>query len=200
MKSPVVNKSLEVRLWAKFSRDALKWSVVHVGLLGVLIYDVSQKCKYANSKLYWIEYFAIGILACSLLYYLARYLYFSVIWEPVVGTVEQQRLLQFEDKDASFVVRKKESKKQAGFRGGNNNNATLNFSNLNCSYNDSHNLSGYSSAGQNQSMQFNHSLNMSNYSSANNTKPQSAFASPYLAVIADQDLFMEPASLNNLLE
>lgn len=195
MKSPVVNKSLEVRLWTKLSRDALKWSVVHVGLLGVLIYDVQQKCKWSDSKLYWIEYGAIGILSLSLLYYIARYLYFSVIWEPVVGTEDQKRLLQFEDKDASFVIRKKESPRNV-LRV--TNNATLNFSNLSCSFNDSHNMSGYSSPGQNQSLRINHSLNMSNYSSANNTKP--AFSSPYLAVNADNDLFMEEASLNNLLE
>lgn len=193
MKSPVVNKSLDLRLWAKLSRDALKWSLLHVAVLGVLIYDVSKKCKYADSKLYYIEYFAMLIVGSSLFYYVCRYLYFSFIWEPVVGTVEQKRLLQF-DNDASFVVRK-ESPKVPGTRV-NTNNAALNFSNLSCSFNDSH-MSGYSSPGRNQSLHINHSLN---YSSANNTKPQSAFSSPYLGVTTDNDLFMEAASLNNLME
>lgn len=196
MKSPVVNKSLDIRLWAKLSRDALKWSLVHVTILGVLIYDVSKKCKYADSKLYYIEYFAMLIVGCSLFYYICRYLYFSFIWEPVVGTVEQKRLLQF-DNDASFVVRK-ESPKMPGGERANTNNATLNFSNLSCSFNDSHNMSGFSSPGRNQSLHINnHSLN---YSSANNTKPQSAFSSPYMGVTTDNDLFMEPASLSNLME
>lgn len=197
MKSPVVNKSLDVRLWAKLSRDALKWSLLHVAILGVLIYDVSKKCKYAESKLYWIEYCAIGIISCSLLYYIIRYLYFSVIWEPVVGTAEQKRLLQFEDKDASFVIQKDSPRGGVpGIRLNSNNNATLNFSNISCSFNDSH-ISGYSSPpSQNQSIHINHSLNYS----SNAAKPQSAFSSPYLARNADNDLFMEPASLNNLME
>lgn len=187
---------MDARLWAKHSRDALKWSVVHVGVLGILFYDVSKKCKYADSPLYWIEYLAIGIVTCSLVYYICRYLYFSFIWEPVVGTVEQRRLLQFDDKDASFVVKTPDIKGAAATPRA-NNNATLNFSNLSCSFNFNDSLmSGYSSASQNQSMQYNQTLNYS----SNNTKPQSTFSSPYLAATTDNDLFMEPASLNGLLE
>lgn len=144
-------------------------------------------------RLYWIEYSAIAIVGCSLVYYLGRYLYYSIIWEPVEGTEEQKRLLQFDDKDASFVVRKKTPPKVVGRSA--TNNATLNFSNLSCSFNDSHNISGFSSPNRSH---INSSLNA--YSSANNTKPQSAFSSPYMAVNADNDLFMEPSSLNNLLE
>lgn len=190
MKPPVVvNKSLEVRLWAKFRQDALKWCAIHVALLGLLVYDVSKKCKYVDSKLYWVEYGAIGVVGCSLLYYIIQYLYYNVMWEPVVGTEEQKRLLQFEDKDDSFVVKNRDSPRLHA-----NHNPAMNFSNL--SFNDSHNISGYS----NQSLHFNRSLNMSNYSSAIHTKSQSTFSSPYSAVNADNDLFVEPASLANLLE
>lgn len=181
-------QSLQIHLWTKLSRDALKWSTIHAFILSILIYDVSNKCKYAASKWYWIEYFAIVIVAFSLVYYLGRYLYFSLNWEPVVGTAEQKQLLQFDDKDASFVVRKKQSPKPGTRMSA---NASLNFSNISCSLNDTYNISTYSSPSQN------HSLNMS---SANNTKPQSTFSSPYLAANVDTDFFLEPSTLNSLLK
>lgn len=194
MKSPVVNKSLDLRLWSKLSRDALKWSLLHAAILGILVYDVSNKCKYADSKLYWIEYFSIAIVSASLFYYIVRYIYYSVIWEPVVGTSDQKRLLQFEDKDNSFVIRKKQS--PGPVSSPLLPNASLNFSNLSCSFNDSMNLSGYSSPNQSH---INLSMNLSNNNMAKQQAP--TFSSPYLASNAgDQDFFVEPASLNQLLE
>lgn len=186
MISPVVKKSLDLRLWSKISRNALKWSLLHAAILGVLVYDVSNKCKYADSKLYWIEYLLIGIVACSLVYYIVRYIYYSVIWEPVVGTEDQKRLLQFENKDNSFVIRKKPSPGHGPSP-----------SSLSCSLTDSLNLSGYSSPNQSQSMHINHSMSLS----SNNAKQQATFSSPYMPANAgDQDFLLEPASLNHLLE
>lgn len=199
MNSPVLNKSLQVRLWTKQSRDALKWIVVNSVILSVLVCDVMQQCKFSTSKLYYIEYAAISILCCSIFYHVVRYLYFSAIWEPVVGTVDQKRLLQFDDKDASFIVqRKNDSATKTPQR-----NTTMNFSNISCSlFNDSTmNLSGYTSPSPNQSMHMNHTLNLSNYSPAHTTQPQPTFTSPYLAANnLDDDLLMEPASLNSLME
>lgn len=50
----VLKKSLDIRLFGKFSRDALKWSAVHVGVLAILLYDVSKKCKFADSKFVYL--------------------------------------------------------------------------------------------------------------------------------------------------
>ena len=189
MRSPVLNKSLDVRLWTKLYRDARKWSIVNVAILCVLIYDVSLKCSDASS-LFWIEYIAIGIVSLSLVYSLGRYIYFKFTWDPVVGTGEQKRLLQFEDKDSSFVVRKVNDTPTPSNRRA-APNTTLNLSS--CSFNDSLNVSTFSTPGQ--------SLHLNNQS-LSASRPQPAFSSPYLATrnAMDQDLLLEPASLNSLLE
>lgn len=199
MKAPVVSRSLDLLLKAKLCREALKWSIAHVVILGILCYDVSKKCQYSFSKLYYIEYSAIVVLSLSLLYYFCRYLYFSITWEPVVGSADQKRLLQFEDKDNSFVVMKASPAPPTS------NRVSLSMS---CNFNDSNllNLSGYSPGNPNQSLQMNRTLNISNYSPNNNSMGQPSqptFSSPYLAANAmdkDVDLFMEPKSLNSLLE
>lgn len=187
MKSPVLKKSLDVRLRTKLSRDAFKYSLVNSLVIGVILYDVSRRCP--DSWL-WIEYLALGINVLSLLYYLGRFLYFSITWEPVVGTEAQKRLLQFDDKDSSFLVRKETPDPRSGNTAYLNN--TLNFSNLSCSFNESMNVSAFSSASQNQSLHLN-----------SQTKSNSNFASPYLSSASnamDQDLLLEPSSLNNLFE
>lgn len=96
-RSPIVDKSLGIYLQAKTSRSDLKWGTINVVLLSILLFDLSNKCPYAFSKWYYLEYAAAGLLGLSVLYYFSRYFFFWFTFEPINGTQEQRKLLHFDD-------------------------------------------------------------------------------------------------------
>lgn len=102
--SPIVDKSLSLNLRLK-RKSSLVYAGINVLLLAIILYDISNKCKFNYSALY-IEYTAVGILILSLVYNTCRYLYNLLIFEPVAGTGDQRRLLGYNDKDSSFVLKK----------------------------------------------------------------------------------------------
>lgn len=96
-RSPIVDKSLNVYLETKQNRTDLKWGVINVLVLSVLLFDISNKCPYAFSKWYYLEYAAAASLSLSVLYYFIRIFHFWFTFEPIKGTQEQRRLLRFDD-------------------------------------------------------------------------------------------------------
>lgn len=95
--SLIVNRSLDIYLETKISRNYLKWGTVNVLLLSILLFDLSNKCPYAFSKWYYVEYIAAACLSLSVLYYFAKYFYIWFAFKPVQGTSEQRRLLHFNE-------------------------------------------------------------------------------------------------------
>lgn len=95
--SPIVGKGLDIYLQNKQKRNILKWGTINVLVLSVILFDISNKCPYAFSKWYYVEYVAAAILSLSVLYYFSKYFYFWITFEPLKGTSAQQKLLHFDD-------------------------------------------------------------------------------------------------------
>lgn len=100
-RSEVVDKGLDIQLHTKTSRHALKWGLINVVILSVLMMDISNRCPFTYSKWFYVEYAAAGFLAISVLYQFGRYFHFIFSFQPIRGTVEQKRLLQFNDTGTS---------------------------------------------------------------------------------------------------
>lgn len=96
-KSPIVQKGLEIILQNKQKRDYLKWGGINVLLLSLLLLDIINRCPYSFSYWYYVEYVAAILLSLSITFYLFKYLFFWITFEPVNGTVAQQKLLHFDD-------------------------------------------------------------------------------------------------------
>lgn len=94
-KSEIVDRGLDVYMQAKASRHALKWGSINVVLLSILMFDISNKCPFAFSKWYYLEYAVTACLALSVMYYFGKYFYILFSFEPVKGTEAQRKLLQF---------------------------------------------------------------------------------------------------------
>ena len=75
-----------------------------MGLLSVLLFDISNKCPYSFSQWYYLEYAAAAILGLSVVYYFGRYFYYVFSKEPLRGTEFQRKLLKFEVDDTSFIA------------------------------------------------------------------------------------------------
>lgn len=104
-RSPIVEKTLRIHLQTKTSRNDLKWGSINVALLSILLFDISNKCPFAFSNWYYIEYAAAILLGLSVLYYFSRYFFYWFTFEPIKGTQEQRRLLHFSE-GGEFVIRK----------------------------------------------------------------------------------------------
>ncbi|XP_055625345.1 transmembrane protein 209 [Toxorhynchites rutilus septentrionalis] len=109
-RSPLVDKTLDVYLNNKRSRECLQWGSINIVLLSIIFFDISSKCPYSFSQWYYLEYAAAGILSCSALYYFARYFYYIFSKEPLTGTENQRKLLKFEVNDKSFIIKTPKSK------------------------------------------------------------------------------------------
>lgn len=96
-RSEIVDKGLNIQLHSKTSRHALKWGLINVVILSVLMMDISNRCPFTYSKWFYVEFAVAGLVAASVLYQFCRYFHFIFSFEPIKGTVEQKRLLQFND-------------------------------------------------------------------------------------------------------
>ncbi|XP_055605451.1 transmembrane protein 209 isoform X2 [Uranotaenia lowii] len=103
-RSPLVDRTLDLYLTNRRSRECLKWGTINVAILSVLLFDISNKCPYAFSNWYYLEYAASAILGCSVLYYFGRYFFYVFCREPLKGTEQQRKLLKFDVDDNSFVT------------------------------------------------------------------------------------------------
>lgn len=95
--SPIVRKSLDIFLDNKKKRNYLKWGTINTVILSVLMYDIKNKCPFAYSKWYYIEYVVAGLFALSVLYYFTKFMFLWLTFEPIKGTQAQRKLLHFED-------------------------------------------------------------------------------------------------------
>lgn len=95
--SPLVKKGLDIYLENKNKRNYLKWGTINAVFLAVMMYDIKNKCPFAYSNWYYIEYVAAGLLALSVLYYFIKYIFLWLTFEPIKGTQAQRKLLHFDD-------------------------------------------------------------------------------------------------------
>lgn len=95
--SPIVKKGLDIYLTNKKKRNYLKWGSMNAVILSVLMYDIKNKCPFAYSKWYYIEYIVAGLFALSVLFYFTKYLFLWLTFEPIKGTQAQRKLLHFDD-------------------------------------------------------------------------------------------------------
>lgn len=95
--SAIVQKGLDINLQKKQKRTYLKWGTINVLILSLLLIDITNRCPYAFSNWYYVEYAAAVVLSLSIVYYLCGYLFFWITFEPVKGTAAQQKLLHFDD-------------------------------------------------------------------------------------------------------
>uniref|UniRef100_A0A182N9A0 Transmembrane protein 209 n=1 Tax=Anopheles dirus TaxID=7168 RepID=A0A182N9A0_9DIPT len=102
--SPIMNRTLELNLNKKRSKECLRWGTVHMLLLSVVLFDISNKCPYSFSHLYYVEYMAAVILGVSMVYYYSCYFYYVFSLEPIHGTEHQRRILKFDPNDSSFIT------------------------------------------------------------------------------------------------
>ncbi|KXJ84119.1 hypothetical protein RP20_CCG017529 [Aedes albopictus] len=104
LRSPLVDRTLDLKLNIRRARECLVWGSINVGLLSVLLFDISNKCPYSFSQWYYLEYAAAAILGLSVVYYFGRYFYYVFSKEPLRGTEFQRKLLKFEVDDTSFIA------------------------------------------------------------------------------------------------
>lgn len=95
--SPIVKKSLDIYLDNKKKRNYLKWCAINCVFLSILMYDIRNKCPFASSKMYYIEYMVAGVFALSALFYFIKYMVLWLTFEPIKGTQAQRKLLHFDD-------------------------------------------------------------------------------------------------------
>lgn len=95
--SPIVKKGLDIYLDNKKKRYYLRWGCINSLILSVMMYDINNKCPFAYSKWYYIEYVIASMLALSVCYYFIKYMFLWVTFEPIKGTQAQRKLLHFED-------------------------------------------------------------------------------------------------------
>lgn len=93
----VVERGLDLRLRAKQANDFLKWGTINIVILAVLLYDISNKCPYAESVWFYVEYAGAAISALSVLACFLKYFIYLMRTEPIQGTEQQKSLLQFQD-------------------------------------------------------------------------------------------------------
>lgn len=124
-RNQLVDRSLDIQLLAGQCRYFFKWGCINAVLLSIVLYDMAQRqrhqqnCPYASSvgsdaadalaeNLDWwwhqAEQGLAVLLALSICYNFVRLFYGRLSMQPLRGTVEQRRLLRFDDGDASFVT------------------------------------------------------------------------------------------------
>ncbi|XP_037944362.1 transmembrane protein 209-like [Teleopsis dalmanni] len=210
-KSGMLQDGLDLRMRAKSANYCLKWSVIYVILFALLFYDLSFKCPRACSKWYWVEYALTTYVAISGIICVGKYLYYILSTVPLRGTMEQQRLLQFNENDKSFVVGELDEINDNLKYNGNEITIDSSFLSWHSSFNDSRNLatSNLHSRRQgspihqnlsSQQMQYQSFINSSNPNTLENSNysNNSAYASPYR--YTREDLIENEESLEKYLK
>lgn len=100
--SPIVRKGLDIYLKSKRKRQYLAWGSINAVLLSIIVYDIRNKCPFAYSKWYYVEYAIAAFLGLSVLYYFSKYIFLWLTFKPIRGTQLQRKLLSFEDAGKIF--------------------------------------------------------------------------------------------------
>lgn len=108
----LVERGLDLRLRAAKAKYYLKWGSINVILLAILLFDISNKCPYAESNWYYLEYALATVVGLSVLACFCKYFLYVFHTQPVQGTQQQKNLLKFDDNDNSFVTSNPNKKKQ----------------------------------------------------------------------------------------
>ncbi|XP_055531516.1 transmembrane protein 209 [Wyeomyia smithii] len=112
-RSPLVDRTLDLYLNNRRSRECLKWGSLNIVLLSVILFDISNKCPYSFSQWYYLEYAAAALLATSVVYYFSCYFFHLFSKEPLRGTDYQRKLLKFDVDDNSFITTAPAAKKES---------------------------------------------------------------------------------------
>ncbi|XP_075161880.1 transmembrane protein 209 [Haematobia irritans] len=108
----IVERGLDLRLRATKAKYYLKWGSVNVVLLAILLFDISNKCPYAESNWYYVEYAAAAIVGLSVLACFLKYFIYVFHTPPVQGTQQQKNLLKFDKNDSFFISNNPNKNKQ----------------------------------------------------------------------------------------
>lgn len=95
--SPIVHKSLDIYLKNKQKRSYLKWGSINALILSIVMLDINNKCPFAFSYWFYLEYAIAGLLSLSVLYYFMNFVYTWLTFEPIKGTLAQRKLLHFNE-------------------------------------------------------------------------------------------------------
>lgn len=133
-KNEILNKSLDLQLKTNQVRNYLKWGFINFIILIILWTDISNQCYYITSKWLYVEYAIIGLVTINLIVYILKYIYHLITFDPVKGTIEQKKLLEFDDIDNSFVIDDGLQKIKVDIKPGPMNETILNW---HSSFNDS---------------------------------------------------------------
>lgn len=99
-----MERGLDLRLRAAKAKYYLKWGSINVILLAILMFDISNKCPYAESNWYYVEYAAAGVVGLSVLACFCKYFLYVFHTQPVQGTQQQKNLLKFDDNGKRFCI------------------------------------------------------------------------------------------------
>ncbi|XP_022215445.1 transmembrane protein 209 [Drosophila obscura] len=110
--SPLVEKSLDLRLRGAQAKTYLKWCTINVALLSLLLFDLSQTCP----SLHWTYFFVAEcsvttVTALSALACLAKYLWLCLSGDQVLGTDVQKCLLDGYDDNSFRTIFTRKAKK-----------------------------------------------------------------------------------------
>lgn len=61
------------------------------------MFDISNKCPFAESKWYYVEYAVTAFVAFSMVACFLKYFWYIFYKKPVRGTKEQKMLMKFDD-------------------------------------------------------------------------------------------------------
>lgn len=92
-----MEQSLDLKLRASKAKYYLKWGSFNVVILAILMFDISNKCPYAESNWYYVEYVAAAIVGLSMLACFLKYFLYIFYTQPVQGTRQQKNLMKFDD-------------------------------------------------------------------------------------------------------
>ncbi|XP_030385426.1 transmembrane protein 209 [Scaptodrosophila lebanonensis] len=184
--SPVVERSLNLRLRSAQAIKYLKWGCLHSVILVLLILDLSQTCGvFKKSLWYMIEYaIAIFIFMCAVAC-LGKYMWFLCSSGYNFGT-EQQRTLLYNGNDNSFKTISLHQKKRRSYEPDTDVEDDLPIVNWHSSFEESRwgsqsmrrspSPMRSSQQQQNTNTSFNNTNNSLNISNISN---ESAYKSPY---------------------
>ncbi|XP_023303699.2 transmembrane protein 209 isoform X1 [Lucilia cuprina] len=108
----LVEQSLDLKMRASKAKYYLKWGSFNVIILAILMFDISNKCPYAESNWYYLEYGVATIVGLSMLACFLKYFLYIFYTQPVQGTRQQKNLMKFDDNDNSFITTTPKKKEQ----------------------------------------------------------------------------------------
>ncbi|KAM7355476.1 transmembrane protein 209 [Cochliomyia hominivorax] len=113
----LVEQSLDLKLKAYKAKYYLKWGSFNVVILAILMFDISNRCPYAESNWYYVEYAAAAVVGLSMLACFLKYFLYVLYTQPLQGTRQQKNLMKFDDNDNSFIITTPKKKEQFGDKG-----------------------------------------------------------------------------------